>query len=72
MPLSSTEITALETDLAAIRAAIRTGARTVQFSDRSTTFQSLAELRQTERELIARLRERPKQTYLVGAKGFGP
>lgn len=70
MPLSAAQVTALNADLTALQAAIRSGARSVQFSDRSTTYQSLAEMRETERELIARLRERPKQTYLVGAKGF--
>lgn len=70
MPLTAAEIAQTQVQLAALRAAIRSGVRSVQYGDRSTTYQSLAEMRETERELAGLLHGRGKQTLVVGAKGF--
>ncbi len=62
--------TELEAHLTAVRSAIYSGARSVQFADRSVTYASMAELRQVEADLVRQLAGRPKQTLLVGLKGF--
>jgi len=68
--LSAAETEQVQAQLAALRAAIRSGVRSVQYSDRSTTYQSLAEMRETERELVQILHGRNKQTLVVATKGF--
>ena len=70
MSLSAAETEQVQAQLAALRAAIRSGVRSVQYSDRSTTYQSLAEMRETERELVQILHGRNKQTLVVATKGF--
>ena len=60
----------LQARLTAIRRAIATGVRTVQFAGRSVTYNSPEELRQVEREIVAQLANRPKQTLLVATKGL--
>ena len=59
-------------DLVAIQRAIASGARTVQFSDRSTTYRSLAELRAAERIISESLAvpTPPKQFLGYSDKGF--
>lgn len=60
----------LQAWLDAIREAKYSGARTVQFSDRSTTFASMADLEAAEADLVRQLAGRPKQTLVVATKGF--
>lgn len=59
-----------QSDLAAIRAAMAKGERSVQFADRSVTYRSMAELREVEQIIVRSLAGRPKQTLIVGSKGF--
>lgn len=63
-----------EADLTAVRAARLRGIRTVQFSDRTVTYSSDAELRQVEqdilRDLTPTLSTRSKQTLGVSSNGF--
>lgn len=59
------------TDLDAIRAAIASGERTVQFADRSVTYRSMAELFQAEARIAAALAAtRDKQSFGVATKGL--
>ncbi len=64
-----------ESDLAAVRRAIATGEKSVQFSDRSVTYRSVAELIQAEERIASALETaataRRRQTYAVACKGFG-
>jgi hypothetical protein len=64
-----------EADLSLIRAARLRGTRTVQFADRSVTYQSDQEMRQVEQDILASLASvsitrRAKQTLGVSSKGF--
>jgi len=60
-----------EADLEAIRRAIATGERQVQFSDRGVTYRSIDELLQAEKHIAAALAGRNKQMLGVADKGFG-
>jgi hypothetical protein len=60
-------------DLTAIRTARQRGLRSVQFADRMVMYQSDAEMRQLEQDILRELngtRHRPKQTIVVADKGF--
>lgn len=64
-----------DADLATIRAARLRGIRTVQYADRSVTYQSDQEMRQVEQDILQSLtatatQPRAKQTYGVSTKGF--
>lgn len=58
-------------DLENIRAAIASGEKSVQFSDRSVTYRSIAELIEAERIISAALADpRDKQTFGYATKGL--
>jgi hypothetical protein len=64
-----------EEDLAAVRAAMARPESYVAFSDRAVTYRSLADLQELEREILKDLAKtagtpRPRQTLIVGSKGF--
>lgn len=64
-----------QTDLAAVRAAIARGERSVQYMDRSVTYRSMDELLQAEERIANALAEassetRRKQSFGVASKGF--
>lgn len=64
-----------EADLLAVRGAIATGARTVEFRDRRVTYHSISELMQVEAHIQNSLNAsagtgRPKQTVIIGEKGL--
>ena len=63
----------LEARIVALEMALDRHERTVQYADRSVTYNSTAEIRERIdyfSSALARLRARGKQTYLVGNKGF--
>ncbi len=63
-----------DADLAAVRAALLRGERTVQFADRSVTYRSVEELLQVEQRILHEISPstvtRSKQTLGVASKGF--
>ncbi len=59
-----------EADLDAIRKAIKSGVRTVQFGDRSTTYASMRELLEAEARITAALEGPAKQRTVVVDRGF--
>ena len=62
-----------EADLTAIRAARLRGVRTVQYSDRSMTYSSDAEMKQVEQDILKELNaasRRPKQSIGIATKGL--
>ena len=72
--LDPTSVAYTSVDLSLIRAARLRGIRTVQFADRSVTYQSDQEMRQVEQDILADLSaqsdtRRPKQTLGVASKG---
>jgi len=60
------------TDLEAIRSARLRGVRTVQYVDRTVTYQSDNEMRQVEQDILRELGlgQRPKQYQGVACKGL--
>lgn len=61
---------ALADDLAAIDAAIASGERTVQFSDRMVTYRSIQELTEARAIIAGKIRDQPKQILAYSNKGF--
>lgn len=63
-----------EVDLTAIRAARLRGIRTVQYENRTVTYQSDAEMRQVEQDILKELSTantaRKKQFFGVATSGF--
>jgi len=60
-----------EADLKALQTAIASGVLTVRYENRTVTYQSLKELRELEESLARALQpSRPRQTIVVGQKGF--
>lgn len=60
-------------DLTAIRTARKRGIRTVQYGDRSTTYQSDQEMRQVEQDILRelnRIAQRPRQFTIAASKGL--
>lgn len=57
-------------DLEAIRRAIASGERSVQFADRSVTYRSMEELLSAETRIASELSARPKQSLGYSEKGF--
>lgn len=60
-----------QNDLAAVRAALLKGERTVQFADRSVTYRSVDEILQVEQRILSELTSnRHKQFIGVAGKGL--
>lgn len=57
-------------DLEAVQRAIAKGEKTVQFSDRATTYRSMEELMKAEAHIAAQLSGRSRQSLGVATKGF--